>query len=109
MFTGSTLLKNQTGPCTCEWNCFIPNSVSMSDYRIERITADQFDLLVPLMKDCFGMDTDINYFKWKYVENPAGSFIGFIALQEATSEVAAYYGVIPQVLVIEGEERMICQ
>ena len=81
----------------------------MSDYRIERITADQFDLLVPLMKDCFGMDTDINYFKWKYVENPAGSFIGFIALQEATNEVAAYYGVIPQVLVIEGREQVIYQ
>ena len=55
------------------------------------------------------MDADIAYFEWKYLANPAGSFIGFVALHNHTNEVAAYYGVIPQLLVIEGIPQLIFQ
>ena len=81
----------------------------MSKYRIEKIGAAQFDLLIPLMKDCFSMDVNLQYFLWKYIDNPAGSFIGFIAVDNETNEVGAYYGVIPQKFVIDGKEQLIYQ
>ncbi len=81
----------------------------MSDYNIEKIGPERFDILVPLMKDCFGMDVNINYFEWKYTANPAGDFIGFIAVQKDTGEIGAYYGVIPQKFFIEGKEKTIYQ
>lgn len=78
-------------------------------YDLKKIGADEFDLLIPLMKDCFGMDADIDYFRWKYVQNPAGSFIGFVAIDTFTKEVGGYYGVIPQLFELDGEQRTIYQ
>ena len=42
----------------------------MPDYRFSKIDSTQFDILIPLMKDCFGMYVNIDYFIWKYVDNP---------------------------------------
>lgn len=81
----------------------------MSKYRIEQIGADKFRLLIPLMKDCFGMDVNIGYFHWKYIDNPAGHFIGFIAIENETNEVGAYYGVVPQNFIIDGKKQTIYQ
>ena len=78
-------------------------------YDIKRIGAEDFELLIPLMKDCFGMDADINYFRWKYVQNPAGSFIGFVAIDTFTKEVGGYYGVIPQLFELDGKKLTIYQ
>jgi len=79
----------------------------MSMYSIQKIGPENFELLVPLMKDCFGMDANIDYFHWKYIQNPAGSFIGFVAIETTTNEVGAYYGVIPQKFLVEGIEKTI--
>ena len=81
----------------------------MSKYSTKKIGSRDFDLLIPLMKDCFGMDVNLAYFQWKYLDNPAGGFIGFIAVDNETGEVGAYYGVIPQNLVIDGIERTVYQ
>jgi len=81
----------------------------MPKYSTRRIGAAEFELLIPLMKDCFGMDVNIQYFQWKYIDNPAGSFIGFIAIDNESEEVGAYYGVIPQKMLIDGTERTIYQ
>lgn len=81
----------------------------MSDYIIRKLDSNQFDLLLPLMKDCFGMDVDVDYFKWKFLQNPAGSFVGFVAVEPETDEVAAYYGAIPQIFVIDGKRTTIYQ
>jgi len=78
-------------------------------YEIKRIGAEDFSVLIPLMENCFGMDVDIDYFRWKYTKNPAGSFVGFIALDNFTKMVGAYYGVIPQVFEVDGEKRTIFQ
>lgn len=79
-------------------------------YHIRRIGQEDFDLLLPLMKNCFGMDVDVEYFRWKYTKNPAGSFIGFIAEDsESDGEVGAYYGVIPQRFKFQVQERTIYQ
>lgn len=80
----------------------------MSDYSVKQIGGGEFDQLLPLMNDCFGMDVNVEYFRWKYLDNPAGPFIGFIALSKE-KEVAAYYGVIPERYQIDGEERIIYQ
>ena len=81
----------------------------MSDYKFEKLDSTRFDVLIPLMQDCFGMETSVDYFKWKFMENPAGHFVGFIATHEETGEVAAYYGVIPEDYLIKGEHRKIYQ
>lgn len=78
-------------------------------YDLKRIGPDEFDVLIPLMKDCFGMDVDIDYFRWKYIDNPAGSFVGFIAVDKFTGAVGGYYGVIPQFFELDGEKRTIYQ
>lgn len=81
----------------------------MSEYFIQKLESGQFELLLPLMKDCFGMDVDEDYFRWKFLDNPAGAFIGFVAVDEGSGEVAAYYGAIPEQYVIDGQRRTIFQ
>jgi hypothetical protein len=61
------------------------------------------------MQNCFGMNVDIEYFRWKYTLNPAGSFIGFVAMEDATKEIGAYYGVIPQFFQLNGVQRTVFQ
>lgn len=83
--------------------------MSNDKYLVRQIGPAEFDVLVPLMKDCFGLTVDINYFRWKYTQNPAGDFIGFIAVEKNTNEVGAYYGVIPELFMINGKEKVIYQ
>lgn len=80
----------------------------MEEYTFRKLNNSEFDLLIPLMMDCFGMDVDINYFKWKYLDNPAGEFMGFVAISNK-NEIGAYYGVIPELYSIEGEIKTIYQ
>ena len=39
----------------------------MENYSIHRLEQETFEVLIPLMQECFGMDVDISYFKWKYI------------------------------------------
>lgn len=68
----------------------------MQEYTFYKITENEFDKLIPLMQDCFGMEVNIEYFRWKFLDNPAGSFIGFVAEHKITGMISAYYGVIPE-------------
>ena len=80
----------------------------MSTYKIKKLEKIDFHLLMPLVKDCFGTDSNATYFEWKFLDNPAGECIGFIAISES-DEVAAYYGVIPSNYVIDGQCKTIYQ
>ena len=80
----------------------------MSNYTIRKLQNTEFDLLIPLMKDCFGMNVDLEYFQWKFVKNPAGFVLGFIAVSDE-GEIAAYYGVIPEFYVLDGVVTTIYQ
>lgn len=81
----------------------------MSDqYTIERLQPENFNELIPLMKACFGMDVNIAYFEWKFLKNPAGDFVGFVARDDANN-VAAYYGVIPEKYNILDNEIIVYQ
>ena len=80
----------------------------MEKYTIHRLEQVDFDCLIPLMQNCFGMEVDISYFKWKYIDNPDGFVRGYYA-KSSTNEIAAYYGVIPQTISYFGEEKLIFQ
>jgi hypothetical protein len=80
----------------------------MSNYTVRKLQNTEFDLLIPLMKDCFGMNVDLGYFEWKFVKNPSGFVLGFIAVSNE-GEVAAYYGVIPESYVLGGDITTIYQ
>jgi hypothetical protein len=80
----------------------------MENYTIHRLEQVDFDCLIPLMQDCFGMEVDISYFKWKYIDNPDGFVRGYYA-KSSTNEIAAYYGVIPQMISYFGEDKLIYQ
>ena len=81
----------------------------MSEYSINKLDPENFQVLLPLMKDCFGMDVNIDYFKWKFLENPAGPFIGFTAVCNKTDEVVAYFGFIPESYKMDGIDKIIFQ
>ena len=78
------------------------------EYRIEPISEGRFPSLIPLMHDAFGDNVDVEFFRWKYFKNPAGPVIGNIALAE-NSEVAAFYGMIPEVYRWGGETLRLYQ
>jgi hypothetical protein len=80
----------------------------MENYTIHRLEKENFECLIPLMQNCFGMEVDISYFKWKYMDNPDGFVRGYYA-KSSTNEIAAYYGVIPQMISYFGEEKLIFQ
>lgn len=80
----------------------------MDSYKIRKLEATEFHLLIPIMKDCFGVNVDVAFFDWKFLQNPAGSFVGFVAVAE-DGEIAAYYGVIPELYKINGAEKVIYQ
>lgn len=54
------------------------------------------------------MNVNTEYFSWKFLYNPAGSFEGYAAVTE-NGELAAYYCVIPEVYMINGQETIIYQ
>lgn len=82
--------------------------IIMSEYSIHKLTKTDFHKLIPLMKDCFGMDVNIKYFEWKFLNNPSGIVEGYYATDEA-GETAAYYGVIPETFKVNGSVKVIYQ
>lgn len=80
----------------------------MNNYIIQKLEKENLHKLAPLVKDCFDTDFNLDYFHWKFLDNPAGKFVGFIAISES-GEVGSYYGVIPEVYVIDGKLTTIYQ
>jgi hypothetical protein len=78
------------------------------NYALEPLTDRIFDELEPLMLDAFGHGGDRRYFDWKYRQNPAGHALGNIARTDA-GEIAAFYGMIPEMYEFRGERRRIYQ
>jgi hypothetical protein len=80
----------------------------MSNYAFEKMNPNQFHLLIPLMQNCFGMDVDVNYFKWKYCDNPAGELIAWVAKNEH-NEIVGFEGSIPERYYINNELKILYQ
>ncbi len=85
----------------------------MPDDQIQRelvfqpSSLDGMDRLGDLYTKCFNTAPPEKYFSWKYLDNPAGTLLGF----EAThlGKVVASYGVIPEAYLVNGKRRIVWQ
>jgi hypothetical protein len=77
------------------------------DFIFRRCDFDSPEELSEIYRLCFGTTPSPHYFKWKYVDNPAGRAIAFVAIHNNT--VAGFYGVIPEFFMINGKVQTIYQ
>ncbi|MEO9967576.1 MAG: GNAT family N-acetyltransferase [Reichenbachiella sp.] len=73
-----------------------------SQYEFENVEE-----LSQMFELCFGYKPNPGYFQWKYLDNPAGKAIAFVAKHEGT--IAGFYGVIPEWYWIADEKQTIYQ
>ena len=76
-------------------------------YSIRRYEKEDFSALTKLMKNCFGMDVDIGYFRWKYLENPAGGVVGYTAIRG--KNIVGFLGATPAEYQVDGLKTTIYQ
>ncbi len=79
----------------------------MSDLQLRQLQNNELNLLPKLMQDCFNMKVDEDYFKWKYLNNPAGNFIGFGAF--SNNSLVGFKGVFPGLYNVKGTQTIIYQ
>ena len=79
----------------------------MADYEL--MPYDHHDLgeLREIFTRCFGGDVDEGYFRWKYLEGPAGQAMSYVARKEG--RIAAYYGVLPEHYMVDGVRTIVYQ
>lgn len=77
------------------------------EFIYKRYDFEHPDILSDIYQRCFGIKPSPGYFKWKYADNPAGKAIAFIATHNDT--VAGFYGVIPELYMINGKLHTIYQ
>jgi hypothetical protein len=81
----------------------------MSEYTLERLTPAHFPDLQILFKDAFRANLALEFIQRKYDTSAFGlSYIGYIAYS-ATREPAAYYGVFPSIVSVDGEHILAAQ
>src|SRR5687767_8060143 len=82
----------------------------LSDYRIEVFTKHKFLLMKELFQSAYGINIDEKFFLKKYNTDPLGHpVIGFIAMHIPTNSPAAYYGVFPVKVLINGKDVLAAQ
>jgi len=77
-----------------------------SDYTIELLSPQNVNQIYQLYKDSFKRSKPDNYFHWKYLDNPSGDVIGFMA-KSKENELAAFYALLPQTMIIGGQEHKV--
>lgn len=78
------------------------------DYTIERLTGSHIPALAELYRLSFGKKISRDFLYNKYdTANLGVQHVGFVAVHQNT--VAAFYGVIPCVVVLEGQELLAAQ
>lgn len=78
-----------------------------SELEFRRFTPDDVPSLKETFELCFNTKPSDEYFQWKYFDNPSGEVVAFVAAHDKT--IAAFYGVIPEFYVVNGEIRKIHQ
>ena len=76
-------------------------------FRFRLVAEENLASLSEMFDLCFGIKVDDRYFRWKYLGNPAGPVVAFEALDGDVP--AAFYGVIPELYVIQGQISRIYQ
>lgn len=77
------------------------------NFDFKLVNYDNLNEMAEMFNLCFNMMPPKNYFDWKFLQNPAGKAIGFVAYHEG--EVAGFYGVIPEDFMVNGEKTIIYQ
>jgi GNAT superfamily N-acetyltransferase len=79
----------------------------MGQYTFQRCDFSDLGALNEIYVKSFGGGGSVPYFQWKYLDNPAGKAIAYVA--EADGKVAGFYGVIPEYWYIGGGKRILHQ
>ena len=78
------------------------------DYSIERLSEAHIPALASLYNLCFRKNISPDRFHHKYdTENLGVQYIGFLAIHQ--NKIAAFYGVIPCLVILEGKEILAAQ
>ena len=82
----------------------------LSHYRIEVFDEHKFLLMKELFHSAYGINISKDYFSEKYETASLGHpVIGFIAIHIPTNSPAAFYGVFPVKVLINGKEVLAAQ
>jgi hypothetical protein len=71
------------------------------------LNEDDLSQLVDVYFGCFNKKVGVDYFKWKYFENPAGHIIGTVACDNG--KVVALYGLIPDEYLVNNSKVIVYQ
>lgn len=82
------------------------DTINIENRLVETTNLPRFTEIFNL---CFGITVSESYFKWKYLQNPAGQVIAYETINTDTNEVGAFYGIIPEEYMINGERKVIYQ
>src|ERR1051325_704305 len=78
------------------------------EFEFKLVQTENLERFTEMAELCFGLTNfSSDYFKWKYLDNPAGKVVAFEALHEG--KPAGFYGVIPEFYIINGERVKIHQ
>lgn len=78
------------------------------EYSIERLSQSHIPALSQLYNLCFRKNISPDWFHHKYdTENLGVKYIGFLAIHQ--NNIAAFYGVIPCLVILEGKEILAAQ
>lgn len=79
----------------------------MIDLELRALQKDDLNQLIDVYYWCFDKQVSIDYFIWKYYENPAGEIIGSVACDKG--RVIALYGLIPDDYVANNQNFKVYQ
>jgi GNAT superfamily N-acetyltransferase len=79
----------------------MPDDEIQRELEFHPTTFDNLERFSDLYRVCFDRHVGPKYFRWKYCDNPAGSFVGFEAVHKG--KTIASYGVIPEPWIIGGQ------
>jgi hypothetical protein len=81
--------------------------VKKKEFDYSFIDYSRLDELSGMFKACFNLTPPSDYFNWKFLRNPAGKAIGFVARHQ--NNVAGFYGIIPEYFVINEKKVLLYQ
>lgn len=82
--------------------------VDNTELIFRKFSFDDTKKLSETYELCFGTKVDERYFKWKYIDNPAGEVAAFVA-GASDGTIAAFYGVLPEIYLVNGNTKRIYQ
>lgn len=75
--------------------------------EIRPFNPDDIEGLVELFAASFQAEVTAEYFRWKYLSNPAGQAEAMLAIEG--ERIVGFYGMIPEVYAIDGEDWRVHQ